>query len=117
MNLVRVLASKAIRSRRMAPQSRASAKKTNAPVEKAKQRTRSLSVSEIRCGVGNCPYTAKMSKTVEKHRLKAHDVPLPDKSLLDQSISASFLDDTRIDYGAGVEDGSLDHKTSKEFYK
>ena len=108
----------------MAPQPNASAKKTNVPVEKAKQRTRSLSVNEIRCGIGNCPeskfdspYTAKMSKIIEKHRLKAHDVPTPDKSLLDQSVSTSFLDDTRNEYGAGVEYGSLDHKTSKEFYR
>ena len=98
----------------MVPTTSASAKKkTEKPV--VPKRARALSLNEIRCGLGGCSYTAKTDKTVERHRLKVHEVT-PNRSLMDQSVSASFLDDTNFQFGATVVDGSLEHKTSKEFY-
>ena len=86
-----------------------SAKKPEPAPKETRRRT--LSVADVRCDIGNCKYSAKTSKTVEKHRQKAHDIA-PNKSAMDQSLSASLIFGSEI-----LCDGSLDHKTSTEIYQ
>ena len=88
-----------------------SASSAKKPESGKRGRSRTLSLTtDVRCNVDSCTYSAKTYKTVEKHRLKTHGIT-PDKSVLDQSVSASliFSQDKLVD-------GSLDHKTSAEIY-
>ena len=75
-------------------------------------RQRTLSLSDVRCNIANCNYQAKTTKTVENHRLKVHGVTA-NKSIMDQSVSASIL----LDDPGTLSDGSLDLKSSTDFYK
>ena len=79
------------------------------------RRTRTMSTSEIRCGIANCSYSAKQTKTVERHRQTKHEIE-PHQSLLDFSVSASILDDTAVVSETDNLASSLEHKTSSEFY-
>ena len=91
--------------------SASSAKKSTPDVkEEKKRRVRALSQADVRCNVANCNYAAKTNKTVENHRLKVHGVA-PEKSFMDQSVSFLASEDS-----GALSDGSLDHKTSAEFY-
>ena len=91
--------------------SASSAKKPMPEVkEEKKRRVRALSQADVRCNVANCNYAAKTNKTVENHRLKVHGVA-PEKSFMDQSVSFLASEDS-----GALSDGSLDHKTSAEFY-
>ena len=74
------------------------------------RRTRTVSLTDVRCNIANCNYSAKTTKTVENHRLKTHGVAA-DKSVMDQSVSASILTDS-----GALSDGSLELKTSTEIY-
>ena len=69
-------------------------------------------MSDVRCNIANCNYAAKTIKTVENHRQKVHGIT-PDKSFMDQSVSftTASIDDT-----GSLTNGSLDHKTSSDFY-
>ena len=69
-----------------------------------------MSLTDVRCNIANCNYSAKTTKTVENHRLKTHGVAA-DKSVMDQSVSASILTDS-----GALSDGSLELKTSTEIY-
>ena len=73
-------------------------------------RARTLSLSDVRCNVGNCNYSAKTHKTVDNHRLKIHGIA-PNTSFMDQSVSASLI----LTQGK-LADGSLEHSTSAEIY-
>ena len=73
-------------------------------------RARTLSLSDVRCNVGNCNYSAKTHKTVDNHRFKIHGIA-PNTSFMDQSVSASLI----LTQGK-LADGSLEHSTSAEIY-
>ena len=90
----------------------ASSARKPAPALKEKKRSRTQSLSDVRCNIANCNYAAKTIKTVENHRQKVHG-KIPDKSFMDQSVSftTASIDDT-----GSLIDGSLDHKTSSDFY-
>ena len=90
----------------------ASSARKPAPDIKEKKRTRTQSLSDVRCNIANCNYAAKTIKTVENHRQKVHGIT-PDKSFMDQSVSftTASIDDT-----GSLTNGSLDHKTSSDFY-
>ena len=90
----------------------ASSARKPAPDLKEKKRSRTQSLSDVRCNIANCNYAAKTIKTVENHRQKVHGIT-PDKSFMDQSVSftTASIDDT-----GSLTNGSLDHKTSSDFY-
>ena len=90
----------------------ASSARKPAPALKEKKRSRTQSLSDVRCNIANCNYAAKTIKTVENHRQTVHRI-IPDKSSMDQS--ASFTTTSNNDTGSR-NDGSLDHKTSSDFY-
>ena len=79
------------------------------------RRPRTVSLSDIRCGIANCSYSAKRNETVERHRQKVHEIE-PNRSLLDCSVSASILDDTAVVSETDTLASSLELKTSSEFY-
>ena len=89
--------------------SAASAKKPDPAPKETRRRT--LSVADVRCDVGGCKYSAKTTKTVERHRQNVHNLA-PNKSAMDQSLSASLIFGSET-----LSDGSLDHKTSAEIYQ
>ena len=79
------------------------------------RRVRTANLSEIRCGIASCGYSAKQTMTVERHRQKKHEIE-PHQSLLDFSVSASILDDTAVVSETDNLASSLERKTCSEFY-
>ena len=79
------------------------------------RRVMTASLSEIRCGIANCGYSAKQTKTVARHRQKMHEIE-PHQSLLDFSVSASILDDTAVVSETDNLASSLERKTCSELY-
>ena len=90
-----------------------SAKKPEAPKP---TRSRKPSTVVVRCEIANCDFTAKTTKTVQKHREKVHEMEPVNDSVLDQSVSCSILDDT-VPQGDSGEADSMEHKTSTDFYQ
>ena len=57
-------------------------------------RARTLSQVVVRCEIGDCPFQAKTTKTVIKHRREVHEIDLKPEDTFDTSVNISNLDDT-----------------------
>ena len=90
---------------------------TKKPAEVAKvPRKRTTSLVVVKCDIANCSFSAKTTKTVQKHQREVHELSKPhNDTTFNQSVSCSLLDatDTTVDPG---EADSLEHKTSTEIY-
>ena len=92
----------------------ASTSKPPNPNKEPRRRTQSLIV---RCDIANCGFSARTTKTVQKHKEKTHEVKHLNDTTFDQSVSSSILDDTKVEGASASGTDSLDHKTSADFYQ
>ena len=88
----------------------------NKPEAPKPTRGRTLSHVVVRCEIANCEFTARTTKTVQKHREKVHEMEPVNDTVLDQSVSLSILDDT-VPQGSSGGTDSMEHKTIADFFQ
>ena len=79
-------------------------------------RKRSQSLVVVKCDIANCGFSAKTTKTVQKHQREVHEVKPHNETTFNQSVSESILDAT-VDASAHGQTDSLEHKTSTDFFQ
>ena len=89
---------------------------TNKPTQVPKTtRKRSTSLVVVKCDIAS-GFSAKTTKTVQKHQREAHEMKPHNETTFNQSVSDSILDAT-VDVSANGQTDGLEHKTSTDFYQ